>query len=219
MKASTSPQVSTSRAVPCSRQRVLLADFAAALRQQMFFWGRDVMCGGNLLLKHGFEKRASAGLKGSSCYQMTHEGGLIELHGACAGWYPQAGNSRPGFLFVRHSGRCTTHRLPKPVVPGSYPPEALLNHTPDALAASRLFAGWLADYEAWVRRQMGREYRAECQKMLSSLPKGRIWLSPSQAEQWLRLLANQGPCAPRARHLIQERRPAKMVVPMSSRFQ
>jgi|UniRef100_UPI003783412A hypothetical protein len=188
--------------VPLSRQRVLLADFAAALRQQMFFWGRDVMSGGNLLLRHGFEKLPSPGLKGTSCYRLTHEDGVIELHGACAGWYPQVGSQRPGFLFVRTKGRCTTHRLHEPVVPGRYQIEALQNETSDAMAAARLFAGWLAEYEAWVRQQMGPGYRAECRKMLASLPKGQNWLPAPQAERWLRLFAAQGPGAPRARTLL-----------------
>lgn len=192
--------------VPLSRQRVLLADFAAALRQQMFFWGRDVMSGGNLLLKHGFEKRESPGLKGTSCYRLPHEDGVIELHGACAGWYPQAGSARPGFLFVRTRGRISTHSLNEPVVPGRYQAEALQNHTADAMAAARLFAGWLADYEAWVRRQMGAGYRVECRQMLASLPKGQTWLPAPEAERWLRLLAARGPSAPRARALMQEDR-------------
>ncbi|MEZ5385413.1 MAG: hypothetical protein R3F13_07860 [Prosthecobacter sp.] len=191
--------------MPRSRQRVLLADFAAGLRQQMFFWGRDVLCGGNLLLKHGFEKHPSPGLKGTSCYQLHHEDGLIELHGACAGWYPEAGSERPGFLFVRTNGRCTTHRLHEPVVPGSYPAEALQNHTADALAASRLFAGWLVDYEAWVQRQMGPDYRTDCRKMLASLPKGQTWLPSSQAGSWLRLFVSQGAFAPRARTMLASR--------------
>lgn len=189
--------------VPLSRQRVLLADFAAALRQQMFFWGRDVMSGGNLLLRHGFEKLPSPGLKGTSCYRLTQEDGVIELHGACAGWYPQAGSARPGFLFVRTRGRITTHRLHEPVVPGRYQNEALQNHTADAMAAARHFAGWLADYEAWVRRQMGPGYRVECRQMLARLPKGQTWLPAPEAERWLRLLAAQGPGAPRARTLLR----------------
>ena len=188
--------------VPLSRQRVLLADFAAALRQQMFFWGRDVMSGGNLLLKHGFEKLPSTGLKGTSCYRLRYEDGVIELHGACAGWYPQAGSVRPGFLFVRTRGRISTHRLHEPVVPGRYQIEALQNETTDAMAAARLFAGWLAEYEAWVRQQMGPGYRAECQKMLANLPKGQTWLPAPQAERWLRLFAAQGAGAPRAKTLF-----------------
>ncbi|WP_461783081.1 hypothetical protein [Prosthecobacter sp.] len=197
-----SPGMAALSGVPLSRQRVLLTDFAAALRQQMFFWGRDVMSGGNLLLRHGFEKLPSPGLKGTSCYRLTHEDGVIELHGACAGWYPQVSSQRPGFLFVRTKGRCTTHRLHEPVVPGRYQIEALQNETTDAMAAARLFAGWLAEYEAWVRQQMGPGYRTECRKMLANLPKGQTWLPAPQAEGWLRLFAAQGPGAPRARTLL-----------------
>jgi len=201
--ASKSPGLPAMADVPLSRQRVLLTDFAAALRQQMFFWGRDVMCGGNLLLRHGFEKLPSPGLKGTSCYRAVHEDGVIELHGACAGWYPQAGSARPGFLFVRKRGRISTHRLHEPVVPGRYQSDALQNHTADAMAAARLFAEWLADYEAWVRQQMGPGYRVECRQMLASLPKGQTWLPTPEAERWLRLLAAQGPGAPRAQPLLQ----------------
>jgi hypothetical protein len=204
-QAFQSPGMAALSEVPLSRQRVLLADFAAALRQQMFFWGRDVMSGGNLLLGHGFEKLPSQGLKGTSCYRLRYEDGVIELHGACAGWYPQAGSARPGFLFVRTRGRISTHRLHEPVVPGSYLSEALQNHTADALAAARLFAGWLAEYEAWVRQQMGPGYRAECRKMLANLPKGQTWLPAPQAERWLRLFAAQGAGAPRAKTLFPGR--------------
>ena len=77
--------------IPLSRQRVLLGDLKAALLQQMFFWGRDVMAGGNLLTAHGFMKLPSLGLKGTSCYRLDYHDGVIELHGACAGWYPHNG--------------------------------------------------------------------------------------------------------------------------------
>ncbi|HYF36735.1 MAG TPA: hypothetical protein VD994_15680 [Prosthecobacter sp.] len=59
--------------IPFSRQRVLLGDFTKALRQQMFFWGRDVMAQGKLLLQYGFQKFASPGLQGTSCYRLRAE--------------------------------------------------------------------------------------------------------------------------------------------------
>lgn len=192
--------------IPISRQRVLLTDFSNALRQQMFFWGRDVVTGGNLLLRHGFEKHPSPGLQGTSCYRCLHEDGLIELHGACAGWYPKAGSARPGFLYVRTSGRCTTHRLHEPVVPGRYQTEALKSLTTDVLEAARSFACWLIRYEAWIRRQTGPDYRTECRRMLASLPRGRTWLPAPQAESWLQLFVSQGAGAPRANTLLPGRR-------------
>ena len=64
----------------------------------VFFWGRDVVHpDGNLLVRQGFSKSPSAGLQGTSCYGLDWQGGRIELHGACAGWYPRDGGE--GFNF------------------------------------------------------------------------------------------------------------------------
>jgi hypothetical protein len=96
-----------------------LNDLTTGLGQQMFFWGRDVLTRGNLLLKHGFEKRRSKGLQGTSCYSKPWEDGVIELHGACAGWYPYE-SGQCGFLFIRNAKRCYIHHRSKPVIPGEY---------------------------------------------------------------------------------------------------
>ena len=196
---SVPPQPAVAQACPLSRQRVLLADFAQALRQQMFFWGRDVVCGGNLLLRHGFEKRPSPGLKGTSCYRLAYGGGVIELHGACAGWYPAVGSAAPGVLFVRTTGRCTAHRMHEPVVPGQRVEKGPEHTTQAARAGPQMFAAWLAGYERWVRQEMGAAYRQRCQAMLTALPKGKPWLPPEQAEAWLQRFATQGALTPRAK--------------------
>lgn len=188
-----------------SRQRVLLGDLRAALLQQMFFWGRDVMTGGNLLIQHGFTKRASAGLKGTSCYRLDYRDGVIELHGACAGWYAKEGNPQPGFLFVRTTGRCSTHHLHEPVIPGCYKPEALLHHTQSTMSGARIFASWLADYEDWIMVSQGDGYRQACRQMLGKLPKGRPWLPAEKATQWLRSFAQQGAQAQRAKVMFPKR--------------
>lgn len=188
--------------IPLSRQRVLLRDFSNALRQQMFFWGRDVLTGGNLLLRHGFEKRESPGLKGTSCYFKRHEDGLIELHGACAGWYPEEGSDRPGLLYVRASGRCTMHHLHEPVVPGTYESAVLESRTVEVMHAAQIFAGWLAEYEAWVVKKEGTAYREGCWRMLARLPKGRPWLPAHQAAHWLRAFSLRGALTPRARQMF-----------------
>lgn len=65
----------------------------------MYFWGRDVLHEGHLLLRYGFEKRPSTGLQGTSCYSKAWQKGMIELHGACAGWYPDS-TGQEGFLFI-----------------------------------------------------------------------------------------------------------------------
>ena len=65
-------------------QRGLLNDFTRALGQQMFYWGRDVLTGRNLLLEAGFEKRVSMGLQGTSCYRLPWGGSgvLVPPHGS-----------------------------------------------------------------------------------------------------------------------------------------
>lgn len=191
--------------VPLSRQRVLLRDFSSALHQQMFFWGRDVLTGGNLLLRHDFAKRESPGLKGTSCYFKRHGEGLIELHGACAGWYPDPGSARPGLLYVRARGRCITHHLHEPVVPGVYEPAAQENRTTDLLEAARFFAAWLAEYEAWVVKQEGAAYREGCRRMLSRLPRGQPWLPAHEAVRWLKKFSILGAHTPRACQMLAAR--------------
>ena len=191
--------------IPFSRQRVLLSDFKAALLQQMFFWGRDVLTGGNLLIEHGFIKLPSPGLKGTSCYRQDYCNGSIELHGACAGWYPGVHNPRPGFLFVRTTGRCTSHHLHEPVIPGHYQAKDLSHDTASTMSGAQVFAAWLADYEDWIIRQQGADYRQQCRRMLSSLPKGRPWLPAEQATEWLHALARHGSAAQRAKDMFRRK--------------
>lgn len=188
--------------VPFSRQRVLLGEVSAALRQQMFFWGRDVLSGGNLLLRHGFDKLPSAGLKGTSCYRISFQDGVIELHGACAGWYPATDSPRPGFLFVRHTGRCASHQLHEPVVPGSHDVTALQSATATTMTAARTFMTWLAGYEEWIQTETNCGYRRECQHMLMQMPKGKPWLPAEQALEWMRIFATNGPETSRPRQMF-----------------
>lgn len=165
----------------------------------MFFWGRDVVQGTNLLVRHGFERLPSPGLQGTSCYRMPWQGGLLELHGACAGWYP-ARPGEGGFLFVRSDKRCYAHQLAEPVIPGKYNHEALeAGRARPVLDSSRVFIAWLAAYEAWVDGEMGREYRRECHSMFCRLPTARAWLPPQLARQWWDRFAACDPALPRAR--------------------
>jgi hypothetical protein len=184
--------------IPYSRKLVLLRDLRSALRQQMFFWGRDVLTSGNLLIEFGFTRLPSPGLKGTSCYRQRHLDGVIELHGACAGWYPCVGNSRPGFLFVRTTGRCTAHHLHDPVIPGRYQSDKFIHDIDATMSGAMLFAEWLAEYERWILDRQGADYRNQCRQMLGMLPKGRPWLLAEDAAEWLRTFAQHGPRAPRA---------------------
>lgn len=188
--------------IPFSRQRVLLSDLKAALLQQMFFWGRDVLTDDNLLLTYGFLKLPSFGLKGTSCYRLDYRDGVVELHGACAGWYPSENDPQPGFLFVRTTGRCISHYLHDPVIPGRYDQQVLMHNTAATMSAARVFAAWVADYEDWIKESQGSEYRKECRHMLGKLPKGRPWLPAEQATHWLRAFAQKGPRTQRARAMF-----------------
>lgn len=171
----------------CS-QRGLLNDLTRGLAQQMFYWGRDVLKEGNLLLAAGFEKRVSMGLQGTSCYRLGWRGGFIELHGACAGWYPPAGGGEaPGFLFVRADRRCYAHGLEEAVVPGDYEYERLKSgHLVDVMAGARFFARWLTGYENWVCGRTGWGYREECEQLFRKLETSRNWLAPRARLEWIR---------------------------------
>lgn len=184
---------------PTSLTRGHLNDLTTGLGQQMFFWGRDVLTDGNLLVKHGFEKRRSEGLQATSCYCKPWEDGMIELHGACAGWYPCEGG-QCGFLFIRNAKRCYVHHRTSPVVPGEYDfKEFDSSNLPELTRSSRIFTAWLAEYEAWIAKQMGRAYREECHAMFSKLPSSKPWLEPEKARRWIATFAAASPALPRAK--------------------
>lgn len=195
----TAPKPQTGASSPLTRGH--LNDLTAALGQQMFFWGRDVLAReGNLLVKFGFSRTESPGLKGTSCYRKAWREGYIELHGACAGWYPTDPTSAPGFLFIRTDRRCYAHHETAAVIPGRYDHEKLSSGNLQTLSQSaRVFAAWLADYERWVLSVMGYEYREQCFEMYSKLPRSSVWLRPSWALRWLQLCAEGDTSLPRAR--------------------
>jgi len=184
-----------------------LNDFTVALAQQMFFWGRDVVQTDHLLIEAGFEKRPSLGLQGTSCYRLPWRQGFIELHGACAGWFPNPGADVVGFLFIRADKRCYTHRLVEAVIPGSYDYAQLVSRDlRQGLAAARRFAAWLCEYESWIQQRMGMAYRCSCWEMYSRLTASRAWLEMDLAPQWLNRFAAGDPKLERARVFKVKRR-------------
>lgn len=168
--------------------RSLTRDFTDALGQQMFYWGRDVIHpSGNLLCAHGFEKRASEGLAGTSCYRRPLDGGgFVELHGACVGWY-SGDEGTPSFLFVRNRHRCFRYDSGEAPIPGIYPRDWLHPGPPKALyLLSRRFLDWWLDYEEWIAKVTGPEYRSSCHRAFGKLPKSKPWLPPAEALAWIR---------------------------------
>jgi hypothetical protein len=175
------------RAPAAPKPTSLLRDFTDALAQQMFYWGRDVIHpDGNLLVAHGFERRSSPGLQGTSCYRMPLAEGYIELHGACAGWYPDRLGS-PAFLYIRNRHRCYLYDGLAPPAPGSYT-AGLLRSSPacQRLKLSRRFLAWWLDYEDWISTTSSPRYRHACHSAFAKLPKSRPWLPPDQDLRWLR---------------------------------
>ena len=178
----------------------ILRDFTDALAQQMFYWGRDVIHpSGNLLVARGFDRRKSGGLDGTSCYRLRLEGGFVELHGACAGWYPE-NSGEPGFLYIRKRHRCYLYEGSEPPAPGLYDNE-LLRTSPGAelLERSRHFLDWWLSYEAWIAELNGPDYRNSCHRTFAKLPKSVPWLPPAAALDWLRAYHCDPEAAARAR--------------------
>lgn len=170
-----------------SAAAILLRDFTDALTQQMYFWGRDVIHpSGNLLVAHGFDRRKSEGLEGTSCYRKALEEGYIELHGACAGWY--SGESGvPGFLYIRTRRRCYLYEGEEPPVPGFYSDHLLRTDPGTGLVErSRRFLAWWLDYERWITEVTGPGYRTACYRTFAKLPKSAPWLPPAAGIDWLR---------------------------------
>ncbi len=175
------------RLSPPASSSILLRDFTNALAQQMFFWGRDVIHpSGNLLIAHGFERRKSEGLDGTSCYRRSVDSGMIELHGACAGWYSDHPDE-PGFLYIRTRRRCYLYDGIEPPAPGRYR-EELLRTKPgaDLVEKSRRFLAWWLDYEGWITEVTGSAYRTSCYRTFAKLPKSTPWMAPSAGLDWLR---------------------------------
>ncbi len=179
-----------------------MRDATAGLRQEMFFLGMDVVHpSGNLLVRGGFERSPSNGLQGTSCYGLPWQGGRIELHGACAGWYPDDGST--GFVYIRPLGRCLPWVHGKPPVPGEWSVGIGRSPSPSALWETGLpFFSWWLSWEQQILRLGGRDYRTSCYRTFKKLPKSKAWLPPEAAIDWLgRFLADPAGLARSSRFL------------------
>jgi hypothetical protein len=160
----------------------VLGDAARGLAQQMVWWGHDVRHpDGNLLVRHGMTRRPSPGLTGTSCYALTWEGGLIELHGAVASWV-SADVMLPGVVYSRDQGRVALWRSGVPPVPG----REFGCHGPadERWRAALPLIRWIAGYESWIDATAGSAWRLGCWRAIRRLPKGKPWLPPGTAREW-----------------------------------
>jgi len=183
IKSASSPMA----AAPHSRTRSLLRDLANGIGQQMFFWGCDVRhAQGNLLVRAGMQRlaRLEARGEGSSRYRMAWEGGLIELHSFCVGWYPD-GSSHHGAIFIRGKERLQGCLGESPLTPGRYEEDRFSSECSDELLRTvRPLITWLLAYEAQVESLAGPHYRQDCWMKYLSKVGARPWLSPAQANAW-----------------------------------
>jgi hypothetical protein len=176
----------------------LLRDLTVGLRQQMYYWGRDVVhSDGNQLVHEGFTKRRSPGLQGTSCYSLDWQGGVIELHGACAGWYREG----EGFVYVRRLNRCDGWQDGEPMVPGDSVRLARKS-VPAGELAERMgpFIEWWIQYERAIEQRLGADYRLKCYREHARLPRSRTWLSPEAGIRWIEAFLNEPAGLDRAKY-------------------
>ena len=145
-----------------------LLNFATRLfDQQMWCWGRDVEWDDNLLLRYGFERWKPPIDAVGTGYALSPDG---HRQVVLWGFGLFQGDPEHGGMFVRRYGFHPllggSHDLPK----SFWRPECV----PDFWVAQdqgererltallRVTCEWAADYEAWVRRDAGEDYRAEC---------------------------------------------------------
>jgi hypothetical protein len=195
---------------PPSRRRSLVRDLSNGLRQQMYLWGCDVRRKeGNLLEGFGMQRigqERKERQEGTSRYRAAWEGGVVELHGFCAGWYPQNPEAR-GVVFIRHRDRLDVCDGAEPVTPGVYG-ESGLGAGRDTLAEAVMpFVRWLVAYESWVFRTTEDGYRYACWLEYLGLVGARPWLPPDEALRWLAQFAQAPDSVPRARASLRKLSP------------
>lgn len=174
-----------------------LADMARGLAQQMVWWGHDVRHPeGNALVRHGFRRTESPGLKGTSCYRVTWEDGFVELHGAVASW--TSPDDAPGCVFHRDRGRVELWLGNDAPVPGAG--RGCHGEAEQRWQAALPLVRWIVSYERWVLETLGSDWRDGCWRAIRRLPKGKPWLPPAPALRWWELASNSR--APRSKSLL-----------------
>lgn len=161
--------------------------FLRGMEQQMWMLGQDARHGGNLLLRHGFE-RFRTSRQGSSRYRLPWRGATVELHSFCAGLYRA---DAPGFIYIRGKYNAFRYDGTEPPNPESFchAPLAIPEHTQLSdpfFAAVALYLDWAEEYEAWIEKLVGPGYRTN---LFPHCP--LPWLPPAEARRWLRTFRDQ----------------------------
>jgi hypothetical protein len=161
----------------------LLRESSRGLTQQMILWGHDVKHPqGNILLRFGMERKESTGLKGTSCYSMEWEGGVVQLHGAVASWHSHDRSNPLGCLYARASKRIKLWNEMYAPIPGlDY---GTFDDEEKCWEAFQPLLRWLIAYETWVAETLGKEWRHKTWRAQFSLMKKSPWLAPEEALLW-----------------------------------
>lgn len=168
------------------------------MEQIMYYLGLDVRHeSGNRLLMAGFRKSRSLGLQGTSRYRLAWDGGEIEMHGACAGWFGE----EAGVVYFRRRGRFYLWQGAARPVPGEFRRECVQRGGgEERLSRVRRFLAWYVAYEKELRAELGEDYRRACFREYKRLARSRSWLSPERDLRWLVALERGLPELSRARN-------------------
>lgn len=171
----------------------------------MYFWGCDVRWAGNLLIECGMERvaRESAQGEGSSRYRRAWDGGVVELHSYCAGWYPSEGERR-GVVFIRSRERIQGCTAGEALTPGVY--EGGRMEAPGAdemLKRVRPLVAWVLAHEEAVVERAGERFRERCWEEFRTQTQARPWLRPAEGREWLRQFLDEPDEVGRARKFLQ----------------
>jgi len=184
-----------------TKLKILLKDCALGFYQHMFFLGKDVINSrGNQLLKYGFEKSPSLGLKGTSCYAFETDTQLIELYGSCAGVY----SNDSQVVFLRE--RCKFyHWLPEhELIAGQWSLDDVDSGTPESIfTAVTPLLEWWVNYERWIQENFDPKYREQCFKDWSKIKSRPSWLAPEMATIWVSQFLEKRELMARPKKLLQ----------------
>ncbi len=185
-----------------SRRRNLLRDLAQVLGLQMRYWGIDAQGGDRSLLVAAGLRRVARQIsvgEGSSRYREPWQGGWIEIHSFCAGYYDPTSR---GIMFSRADERIygsAAGDIPDPARHrkqiSSIPPDSVLQLLP-------AFLSWVLDFEGRIERIAARGYRERCWKRLGGHRLGPL---PDETLGWLASLLRSPQTTLRLRQLRDER--------------
>lgn len=138
------------------------------MEQQVWCWGRDVENpDGNVLMRFGFERhRDGSSDVRSTCYRLDRD----QLHVSLWGFGMFFGRRDLGGLYLDRFDFCPTWAPVESLSlaihwPGELPVFARPRGRSQWQRARKLWKLsllWIADYETWVRDEVGLAYRREC---------------------------------------------------------